>query len=86
MSIQFVEIAFENTDATGTEQVMLDLEDAGIGYTHMCGETGNLVGYIGAELDFDTFKDKAENIVHDHNCGMFCSVEPKEEAEVEHLL
>jgi hypothetical protein len=83
---QFVELCFENAGNARTEQIVIDLGNAGIGYEHITGQAGNLVGCIGDNLDFDTFADKAMDIIHDHNGGMSSEVELKTYEEVEHLL
>jgi len=84
--MQYVELCFENAGEKRTQEIMLNLEDAGIGYEHITGQAGNLVGCISNKLDFETFKDKAENVVHDHNDGMWCEIESKTEEQVDHLL
>ena len=86
MSYQYVELAFENANAQSTENIVMELGNAGIGYEHITGQVGNLVGCIHKELDFETFRSKAESIVHEHNNGMMCKIEKVMYQQIEHLL
>jgi hypothetical protein len=81
--MQFLEIQFENANRIQTDAIVNDLTQAGIGYEHGTGRPGHIIGGINERLDYETFVDKAMNIVHDHNDGMWCEVSKSTEDAIE---
>jgi len=74
-------VQFENASAAQTETIVIALEDAKIGYEHVTGRTGYLVGIC--KKEFKSLQDKAEDIVHSINDGMWCEVTERTMSEDE---
>jgi hypothetical protein len=82
--MQYVELCFEGTNPVSTAKIVCELMRANIGYAHITGQTGNLVGQV--TIGYDKFKSAAETIVHKHNGGLWCNISEVAEDKIEHLL
>ena len=84
MNETFVVIEIENADAATTEKIVYALMTSKLGYDHITGKPGMLIG--ATTIEFAIFKDRAEDLIHNYNNGMYVDVQQVSRESVEHLF
>ena len=69
MEQYFIEFNFESAGSNVTDDILILMLDSELGYTHITGDAGWLVGSIHTADTFDSIAGKLQDIIHTRNHG-----------------